>query len=124
MKEDGLHVLAINETELDNEISNNGISLDSFDLRRKDHNRHVGGVAIYIRDNIRYLERNDLLNHTLELICIEIQPFRIEPFNIVAWYKPTSNSIETLKQLENILDFLDTEGIETILLGDTNCNFL
>ena len=85
---------------------------------------HGGGVAIYIRDDLRFLERNDLPNHTLELLCIEIRPFRSEPFNIVAWYRPPSDSIDTLNELENILGFLDKEGKETILLGDTNCNFL
>ena len=100
------------------------MSLDNCEVRRNDPNRHVGGVAIYIRDDIRYLERNDLPYHTLELICIEIRPFRSEPFNIFAWYRPPSHSIDALIQLENILGFLDKEGREIILLGDTNCNFL
>ena len=122
--EEDLNILAINETKLDNETSNEIISLDNFDLRRKDRNRHGGGVAIYIRDDIKYLQRCDLPNHTLELICIEIRPSHSEPFNIVAWYRPPSDPIDTLNQLENILGFLDKEGKDTILLGDTNCNFL
>ena len=122
--EEDIHILAINDTKLDNETSNEIISLDKFELRRKDRNRHGGGVAIYFRDELKYLEREDLPNHALELIYIEIQPFRSEPFNIVAWYRPSSDSIETLNQLENILGFLEKEGEELILLGDTNCNFL
>ena len=123
--EEDLNILAINETKLDNETSNEIISIDNFDLRRKDRNRHGGGVTIYIRDDIKYLQRYDLPNHTLELICIEIRPFYSGPFNIVAWHRPPSDPIDTLlNQLENILGFLDNEGKETILLGDTNCNFL
>ena len=63
--EENIHILAINETKLDNETSNEIISLGNFDLRRTDRNRHGVGVAIYIRDDMRYLERNDLPNHTL-----------------------------------------------------------
>ena len=45
MNEEDIHIIAINETKLDNERSNEILSLDSFDLRRKDRNRHGGGVA-------------------------------------------------------------------------------
>ena len=57
MDEEGIHILAKNETKLYNEISNEIISLDSFDLRRKDRNRSRVGVAIYIRDDVRHLEK-------------------------------------------------------------------
>ena len=122
--EEDLNILAINETELDNEASNEITSLDNFDLRRKNRNRHGGGVAIYIRDDLKYLQRYDLPKHTLELTCIDILPFCSEPFNSVAWYRPPSDPKDTLHQLENILGFLDKEGKETILLDDTNYNFL
>ena len=46
--EEDLTILAINEIKLNNETSNEIISLDNFDLRRKDRNRHGGRVAIYI----------------------------------------------------------------------------
>ena len=48
MNEGGIHILAINETKLDNEILNGIIYLDNFDLRRKYCNRFGGRVAIYI----------------------------------------------------------------------------
>ena len=65
MDEEDLNILAINETKLDNETPNEIISLDTFDQRRRDRNRHEGRVAIYIRDDRKYLQRNDLPNHTL-----------------------------------------------------------
>ena len=60
--EGNINILAINETKLDNETSNGMTYLDKFDLRRKDCNRHEGGVAINIRDDINYLQRKDLSN--------------------------------------------------------------
>ena len=43
MDAEDLDILAINETKLDNETSNEIISLDNFDLRWKDRNRHGTG---------------------------------------------------------------------------------
>ena len=61
MDEEDINILAINETKLDNETTNEIISLDNFGLMRKDRNRHGDGVAIYIRGDIRYLK---------EMICL------------------------------------------------------
>ena len=58
------------------------------------------------------------------VIRIEIRPFHSEPFNVVAWYRPTSDPIDTLSQLENITGFLTRKDKDNMLLDDTNCNFL
>ena len=122
--EEDFHILAIIETKLDNKTSNESISLDKFELRRKNCNRDGGGVAIYIRNDMKYLKRKDLPNHTLELISIELRSLSCESSKTVALHRPPSDSIDTLSQLENIIGFLDKEGKETILLGNANCNFL
>ena len=82
--EKNIHILAINETKLDETIEDNIISIDKYKLHSKDHNRHGGGVAIYIKEDINYAIRDDLPNHNLELICIRIQPFHSEPFDIIS----------------------------------------
>ena len=51
--EKNIHILAINETILDEIIEDNVISIDKYKLHRKDHNRHGGGVAIYIKEDIQ-----------------------------------------------------------------------
>ena len=39
---------------------------------RKDRSRSGGGVALYIWENLSYTNRIDLVPHTLEMICAEI----------------------------------------------------
>ena len=41
---------------------------------------------------------------------------------VLAWYRPPSDPIRTFEKLETVLSFLDNEGKEKILLGDTNCD--
>ena len=58
----------------------------------------------------------------LELVCIEIKPVRAAPFFVMAWYRPPNVS-DGFDHMEECLQFLDREDKETILLGDTNCDF-
>ena len=51
-------ILCINETRLDKTIKNSEIGLQGYDLTRRDRNRNGGGVAIYVRNNISYMERS------------------------------------------------------------------
>ena len=94
------------------------LSLGFFDMKPRmlnDRNKHGGGVAMYIKEGIKYIVRSDLPIHNLELICIEVQPLRSEPFNIVSWYRPPNAPIDSFLQLEKVLAYIDREGKETIL---------
>ena len=117
LAEKGIHILAINDTTLDNSVGNEIISVEGFTLRRNDRNQHGGVVAMYIKEGIKYIVRGDLPIHNLELICIEVQPLRSEPFNIVSWYRPPNAPIDSFLQLDGVLAYIDREGKETILFG-------
>ncbi len=43
-------------------------------------------------------------------------------FPVITWYRPPSDPVASFGKLENALSFLDKEGKEIILLGDTNCD--
>ena len=107
LAEKGIHILALNETKLDNNIGNEIISVDGYTLRRNDRNRHGGGVAMYIKEGIKYVVRRDLPIHNLEIICIEVQPWRSEPFNIISWYRPPNAPIDSFQQLEFLLILIE-----------------
>ena len=76
----GIHILAINETKLSSDIPDSIISINDFELERLDRYEHGGGeggaVAFYIKDTkfINYKVVDNLLEHSLELICLEIIP--------------------------------------------------
>jgi hypothetical protein len=44
-----LDILAINESKINESVSDDEISVCGFHLIRKDRNRHGGGVLMYIR---------------------------------------------------------------------------
>ena len=66
--------------------------------------------------------RPDVPVDDLEIICIEVEPPKSKPFLVLAWYKPPSDPVASFDKLEKVLSYLDKEGKETILLGDTNCD--
>ena len=53
-----------------------------------------------------------------------IQPFHSDPFDIVSWSRPQNDLIEGFRHLERVLSYVDSKSMETILLGDTSCNFM
>ena len=65
-------MLAINESELDNTITDGEIHIPGYVIIRKDRNRHGGGVAIYNKENISCSARHDLAPAQLEMVCVEI----------------------------------------------------
>ena len=118
-----IHALALNETKIGPTQPDNIFKVDGYELVRKDRSPKGGGIAFYLRDSLNFIPRQDLPTHNLELICIEIRPQRCRPFIIISWYRPPNSHVSCFEMLENVLSFLDKEGKEIILLGDTNCNF-
>ena len=51
-----------------------------------------------------------------------IEPPKSKPFLVLAWYRPPSDPVASFDELEKVLSYLDKEGKEIILLGDTNCD--
>ena len=98
-------------------------SLEDFSLCRYDRSRQGGGVALYVRNTVRFKPRVDLPNKSLELICIEVEPPNSNPFFVIVWYRPPSEPNSCFDSLHENLSFLDGEGKEIIILGDTNCDF-
>jgi hypothetical protein len=74
-----LEVLAINESKLDNSINDGEIHIPGYVSIRKDRTRLGGGVLIYIKENLAYSNRSDLVPYRLEMICLEIKlPYIID----------------------------------------------
>ena len=67
-----LEVLAINESKLDDTISDTEVYIPGYIIICKDRSLSGGGVALYIRENLSYTNRIDVVPDTLEMICVEI----------------------------------------------------
>ena len=126
VKDLGVHILAINETKLDDNIDDALVSIVGYSIKRRDRNRHGGGVAIYTNDSIvdKCSIRADLPKSSIESLCLEVKSVRAAPFLVFACYRPPNECADIFRQLEETLQVLDSENKEIILLGDSNCDIL
>ena len=118
----GIHVHALNETKLDPNYPIGLTSVAGYQQERLERTCNGGGVSIYIRDSIKYKHRSDVSVDDLEIICIEVEPAESKSFLVLAWYRPPGDPVASFDKLEKVLSYLDKEGKEIILLGDTNCD--
>ena len=51
-----------------------------------------------------------------------MEPPKNKPVLVLAWYRLPSDPVSSFDKLEKVLSYLDKEGKEIVLLGDTNCN--
>ncbi|MFZ2539900.1 MAG: reverse transcriptase domain-containing protein [Oscillospiraceae bacterium] len=117
-------ILACTETHLDNDISENEISIDNYNVILKNRNRFGGGVCIYIRDAITYKSREDLEYKNLEIIWIEVHLKKLKILFGVC-YRPPGQSAADIQNFLNGLEYsffnAGLEQFETVILtGDFN----
>ena len=117
-----LDIMALNETRLDETITDNMIDVDGYDIVRKDRNRNGGGVCFYLRSSINYKVRNDLIPNELEAVCIEITKPNSQPFIVITVYRPPNTSQDFFNHFEKLIQSVDNGLKEIIILGDLNCD--
>ena len=122
LQSSGIHILALNETKLDPQYPKELTAVAGYQQRRLDRTCNGGGVSLYLRDSVKFKARDDVPTDNLELICVEIQPPKSKSYFVVSWYRPPSDPVGSFSKLEKVLSYLDKEGKEIILLGDTNCD--
>ena len=81
-------------------------------------------MCFYIRSNLNFAVRKDLLNKDLELLIIETSNHHSRPFLVGTWYRPPNSSNHLFSLFEKTIDMIDAENLELYLLGDLNCNLL
>ena len=97
-------VLALNETKIDSSVTDNEIYFPGFEVVREDRSvdgRSGGGVCIYLPHNINYQIRDDLWDHQLECVAIEINRPHHRPFIVSTWYKPPNSPLDIFQQFES-----------------------
>ena len=117
-------ILCINETRIDKTIKNSEIGLQGYDLTRRDRNRRGGGVAIYIRNTIPYVERSTIIPENVEAVCIEVRKPNAKPILISTWYRQPNSNSEILDSFEIFLQNIDKENKEIIITGDFNIDLM
>ena len=124
LKENDISVFALNETRLDDNVSDSEISAPMYNIVRKDRDRTGGGVAIYIKNSIDFqVVEHDVLSK-LEAICIKICLPKSQPIYFLNWYRPPNAKIEVINLYENFLQYLDNFNAPILVMGDVNCNIM
>ena len=73
------HVLSINETRLNENISDDSVKICGYEIFRKDRNRVGGGVVLYVQTALNANVRLNLVPDGLEAVCVEIQRLKSKP---------------------------------------------
>ena len=107
-------------------ISNAAIEIPGYNVIRNDRNRKGGGVAIYVRKNISFIERNELNTSNLEITWDEISKPKsnLVSLQLGNEYRPPNSKLELFDEFERFLQHSGSENKELIITGDLNCNFL
>ena len=78
----------MNETKIDDSISDNDIEIEGYIVNSKDRNRYGGGVAIYIHNTIQFTLREDLEDLDHETITVELNLPFTKPTVLTTLYRP------------------------------------
>jgi len=112
-------VISISETKLDETIQDEEIKIQGYNLIRNDRNRNGGGVACYVRDDIHFNIREELVDE-MESIFFDIILPKSKPILLGVVYRPPNQ----LNFLSNFSDKLSsifgTNFQEIYILGDIN----
>ena len=117
-------IICISETKIDDKIHDSDVEMDNYQLVRKDRNSDGGGVAIYILKDLEFAVRDDLMTYNLENVTIQLKIANYRSFIVTGLYRPPDKPVEYLDELESLISPIESEDKNTIMLGDTNCNFL
>ena len=87
------HIICINETKLDDSIDDSLVHIDGYAVIRKDRNKHGGGVALYIHQNIYFELKRELMCDEIESISVQIKNGRFKPFIVTSIYRPPGKPV-------------------------------
>ena len=84
-----------------------------------------GGVLIYIKENLAYSNRSDLVTYRIEMICREIinKLAYNRSFLVATWYTVDHRVRDLFDDYENFIEKCDYENKQLIISGDMNCDY-
>ena len=113
-------VIGISESKLDDTMSTSEIQIDEYDLLRCDRNRHGGGVACYIRNDLSYSVKS-YFPKDIENIFFELLLPNTKPVVVGTIYRPP-NQANFMEIFNENLSKVDKNNVETYILGYFNIN--
>ena len=122
-EQDMPHVLIINETKLDENVSDDEIAPEGYTVIRNDRNTSGGGVALFVHNDIPFIKRSDL-SCKLESLSIKLKIQNTKPIIVTTLHRPPGKPVEVFAFIDNLFHKRDDESKEYIIIGDMNCDLL
>ena len=123
-------MLALSETWLSGDIMDSEIDIVGYKLYRADRKTRGGGVAVYVRDDICTIQRDDLESPDVESVWLQVNLPKSHAFLVGTFYRPPNSSKnydgDFAINLDSMIDsaLAQTQSSEIILLGDFNGDFI
>ena len=83
-----------------------------------------GGVALYVHKSVDFKRCDDLIKSDIEAISAKIKMDNYKPFLVTSIYRPPGKPVAYFHDIELLVRDIDNQIIESIIMGDTNCNFM
>ena len=115
-------IIGISESELDEFVLEPEIEIDDYKILRCNRNRHGGGVACYIRNDLSY-NIISVFQSEIESVFFEILLPNSKSITVGTIYRPPNQS-NVLEVLNEDMNKIDSISNETYILGDFNINLL
>ncbi|PFX28251.1 hypothetical protein AWC38_SpisGene7016 [Stylophora pistillata] len=115
-------ILSITETHLSEDVSNEWISINNYNLARKDRDRHGGGVLIYYKECLTINTVHKWDAHNIEAMWLNVT-MRSQSFLIGCLYKPPHDTV-FLDTFRELLTGIWLKRKNIVLIGDFNCELM
>ena len=102
------HVVAIQETKIDNSIATSELfpEICPYSVYRKDRNIHGGGVILLVHKDISHMPITELENDS-ESIWVKVFANKTSHF-VASWYRPPGSTSGEFQLFRKQLDYLRT----------------
>ena len=116
-----LDIFTVSETWLDSSVDDSEVQIAGYQCLRADRNRHGGGVAFYIKNDVAFTHRVDMNHPDMECIWVEVK--LKNPTLICCLYRPPSAGDTYYNALLDGLEKAVDEDKHIVILGDFNINY-
>ena len=116
-------VIGVTESKLDATVLDGEVNIDGYEVIRSDRNRHGGGVACYVRNDISFNVRKDFSDEIENIVFDMLLP-KTKPILVGFLYRPPDQS-KFLDKLSTAISRSNTfDNQEVYILGDLNINLI
>ena len=112
-------VIGITESKLDSSILDSEIKIEGYDVIRCDRNRHGGGVACYVKNDICFNQKMDIFSSDIENILFDILLPNSQSITVGILYRPPSQA-NFIENIQNDFNKLNISKNEVFILGETS----